>query len=491
MDFEQIPGTCNVPGSYTEIRDVPAPGTLTGMPLRPIIVGQTANAALAGQLYRNVTVGQIEGMFGSGSIVAQAVRGFTNEQSTLSVDVVAVALPRDATPSSGSIAFAGNPQRATTAAVYLAGQRVSWSVQASDTPQIVATNLLAAINASTLTQNTGLTAALGKDGASVVLTAGEGGAVTNDVDIRASSALSDQVPGLVMTVTPMAGGTGTPDITPAILALGDTWYTDVVLLQNDLAAVQAFVSEAHRRGNAMVAKDMRVVTALRGSLGQALAYQQGFVTAEELILFPWENPRASTWQMAAALGAVVAQSLNNDPARQLRGLPLNTLSGLGPERGDDYTFTQRNVLLGNGCSTVIVNADGTVALQRIVTTRVQQPDTGTVSGVWDAMLPAIGARVRFEWNEYVEANFARAKLADDGSPLSNQDGVVTPKTLKASWIAQCKLYELQGWIDDVATTGPQAVFERDVTDRNRVNTSLVIKPMGSLMVLANILKMEV
>lgn len=107
------------------------------------------------------------------------------------------------------------------------------------------------------------------------------------------------------------------------------------------------------------------------------------------------------------------------------------------------------------------------------------------------LTPAIGARVRFEWNEYVEANYARAKLADDGSPLSNQDGVVTPKTLKASWISQCKLYELQGWIDDVSTTGPQAVFERDVTDRNRVNTSLVIKPMGSLMVLANILKMEV
>ncbi|WP_282800040.1 phage tail sheath subtilisin-like domain-containing protein [Bombella apis] len=491
MDFEQIPGTLHVPGSYTEIRDVPAPGTLTGMPLRPIIVGQTANAALAGQLYRNVTVGQIEGLFGSGSIVAQAVRGFTTEESTLSVDVVAVAIPKDAKPASGSLAFTGTPQRAGTVAVYLGGQRISWSVQASDSPQSVANGLLSAINASTLAQNTGLTAVLGSDQASVVLTAGEGGAVTNDIDIRASSALSDQVPGLTMSVTAMAGGTGTPDITPAILALGDTWYTDVVLLQNDQAAVQAFVSEAKRRGNAMVAKDMRVVTALRGSLGQALAYQQGFVTAEELVIFPWERPRASTWQMAAALGAVVAQSLNTDPSRQLRGLPLNTLSGLGPEHGDDYTFAQRNVLLGNGCSTVIVNADGTVALQRIVTARVQQPDTGTASGVWDVMLPAIGARVRFEWNEYVEANFARAKLADDGSPLSNQDGVVTPKTLKASWIAQCLLYGQQGWIDDVATTGPQAVFERDAADRNRVNTTLVIKPMASLMVLASILKMEV
>ena len=491
MDFEQIPGQLHVPGSYTEIRDVPAPGTLTGMPLRPIIVGQTANAALAGQLYQNVTVRQVEGLFGAGSILSQAVRGFTTEEPTLSVDVVAVAIPKDGRPASGAISFTGTPQRAGTVAVYLSGQRVSWSVQASDSPQSVASGLLAAINASTLAQNTGLTAAVGSDQASVVLTAGEGGTVTNDIDIRASSALSDQVPGLTMNVTDMSGGTGTPDITPAILALGDTWYTDVVLLQNDTAAVQAFVTEARRRNGAMIAKDMRVTVGLRASLGQALAFQQGFVTAEELILFPWESPRASTWQMAAALGAVVSQSLNADPSRQLRGLPLNTLSGLGPEHGDDFTFAQRNVLLGNGCSTVSVNGDGSVALQRVVTARVQQPDTGTTSGVWDVMLPAIGARVRYEWDQYVEATYSRFKLADDGSPLANQDGVVTPKTLKASWISQCLLYGQQGWIDDVATTGPQAVFERDATDRNRVNTSLLIRPMGNLMVLANILKMEI
>ncbi|GBQ08938.1 phage tail sheath subtilisin-like domain-containing protein [Saccharibacter floricola] len=491
MDFEQIPGTLHVPGSYTEIRDVPAPGTLTGMPLRPLIVGQTENAALAGQLYRNVTVGQIETLFGSGSIIAQAVRGFTTEQPSLSVDIVTVALPKEATPASGSLAFSGAPQQTGTAAVRLAGQRVSWSVQSSDTPQLIATNLLAAIKASTLSQQTGLTAALGKDGASVVLTAGESGAVTNDIDIRASSALSDQVPGVTITVSPMSGGTGTPDVTPAITALGDLWYTDVVLLQNDQEAISAFVGEAKRRGNAMVAKDMRVCVGLRATLGQALAFQQNVETAEELVLFAWENPHASTWQMAASLGAVMAQSLNSDPARQLRGLPLTTLTGLGPDHADDFTLSQRNVLLGNGCSTVIVNDDGTVTLQRVITTRTQQPDTSTPSGVWDVMIPAIGARVRFEWNTTIEAHYARAKLADDGSPLANQDGVVTPRTLKASWVAQCTLYEMQGWIDDVATTGPQAVFERDASDRSRVNSTLPIKPIGSLMVLANILTMEV
>ncbi|MCP1217112.1 hypothetical protein NKW53_13680 [Acetobacter orientalis] len=53
------------------------------------------------------------------------------------------------------------------------------------------------------------------------------------------------------------------------------------------------------------------------------------------------------------------------------------------------------------------------------------------------------------------------------------------------------IYQSRGWIDDVATTGPQAVFERDVDDRNRVNSKVPIKPMGSLIVLANILQLQV
>lgn len=55
----------------------------------------------------------------------------------------------------------------------------------------------------------------------------------------------------------------------------------------------------------------------------------------------------------------------------------------------------------------------------------------------------------------------------------------------------CLVYQSRGWIDDVATTGPQAVFERDIDDRNRVNSTLPINPMGSLIVLANILQLQV
>lgn len=490
-DFREIPGSYAVPGSYTEVHDLPAADRLSGMPLRAVVIGQTAKQEQAGQLRENVTIAQVESLYGYGSVLAQTVRTALTENPLLPLDVVGVPLPGDARPATGSIKFTGLASAAATAAVYLAGVRVSWSVTTGDTPQVIAQNLVSAIAGTAGIAATGLTAAVGSSNDTVVITAGEGGRITNDIDLRYSAATVDQIAGIGVTVAGMSGGTGTPDVSPAVLALSSRWYTDVILVQNDTTAVQLLAQEAKRRGGAMVAKDCRVFVGFSGSQGQALQAQQAVNTSENVILFPWYQPKSSSWQMAAALGAQAAESLNTDPARQLRGLTLNTLAGLGPDRSADFTDAQKNVLLQNGCSTVVVNEDGTVTLQRIVTTRTVDPASGTASGVWDVMIPAIGARVRYEWNSYVEGTYFRSKLADDGSPLANSDGVVTPKTLKGSWAAQCKLYEQQGWIDDVASTAPQAVFSRDSSDRNRVNSTLPIKPMGSLMVLANVLNLEV
>ncbi|MEE8661920.1 hypothetical protein CGLAMM_11380 [Acetobacteraceae bacterium EV16G] len=69
---------------------------------------------------------------------------------------------------------------------------------------------------------------------------------------------------------------------------------------------------------------------------------------------------------------------------------------------------------------------------------------------------------------------------------------MTPKTLKLSWIGQSVIYEGQmGWLDNTATLSAQATFERDRTDRNRVNARLPVQIMGSLMVIANSLQLQV
>ncbi|EHH67564.1 phage tail sheath subtilisin-like domain-containing protein [Gluconobacter morbifer] len=499
MDFQQIPGDWAVPGSYTEIQDVPAQNTLDGMPLRCVIIGQiSGGGATPNTVYTNVTPSQAVQLFGAGSAMAQALSAFSNEMPTLAVDAVGVSPASGATTASATLKFSGTATAGATGAAILGGYRVSFAVASGATAAEAAQAFVTACNNtaanaanSYLKAATGLTASLGTDGVTVTVQSWENGAFTNDFDVRMSSASADQVPGITVAVTGMQNGAGSPDITPALQALGGTWYTDMALALNDQANIGAAAAEAKARANAMVAKDMRIWVAYRGTQGQILNLTQAFSTVEELVLIGEQAPRFSPWNAAAIACAQGAQSLNDDPARQLRGIVLNGLSGLGPDGTDQFTPTQRNVLLKGGCTTLKFNSDGTVSFERVVTTRQVDPTSQIATGPWDVMIPAIGARVRYEWNAYMEATYYNAKLADVGSPLENTPGVVTVRTLQASWVGQCMLCQNQGWIDDVATLGPQAVFERDVSDRNRVNSTLPIKPMGSLIVLANILQVQV
>ncbi|MFT9448430.1 phage tail sheath subtilisin-like domain-containing protein [Gluconobacter japonicus] len=497
-NFQQIPGDWALPGSYTEIRDVPDPNALTGMPVRAVLVGQVSGGAAAvNTVYRNVTAATAPGLFGVGTILTQAATAFSNERPDVALDVVGVAPAVGGVAAKGTITFTGTATSAGTGALMIGGQRFTFAVASGATASDAAAALLASLNTqaagsagTVLKTATGLTATA--SAGVVTLTAGEtGDASGGSLEIRQTTRSADQVPGLTVATAAMSGGAGLPDITPALQALGETWYTDIVLAGHDQANISAAVLEARRRNNAMVAKDARVWVGYTGSQGQIAALAAQFSTAEELVLIGATAPYWSPWVLAAVCAAQGAQSLNSDPSRQLRGIALSGLSGLGPSAGNQFSPTQRNVLLGAGCTTLSIARDGTVTFERVVTARQTDPTTGVASGVWDVMLPAIGARVRYEWNSYVTANYYNAKLADDGSPLANSPGVVTCRTLRASWVAQCKLYELQGWIDDVATLGPKAVFTRDATDRNRVNSTLPIKPMGSLIVLANLLQMQV
>ena len=74
---------------------------------------------------------------------------------------------------------------------------------------------------------------------------------------------------------------------------------------------------------------------------------------------------------------------------------------------------------------------------------------------------------------------------------TNGSVVVTPRRMKATWGGRCKLYGERAWIEDVQRTVKESVFQRDSTDRNRLNSRLQIRPIGNLMVLAGSLEFQV
>jgi len=193
-------------------------------------------------------------------------------------------------------------------------------------------------------------------------------------------------------------------------------------------------------------------------------------------------------RLAAALAGVAAFQLADDPARQLRGLALPGIAAPAP--ADRFDETEQDLLLRAGISTVTIDADGTVRLDRVVTTHGAAGDTARP---WlDIMVPKTLSRIRWDWASYVSQLYPRHKLADDGSPAAVATAaVVTPRRMHGSWAARCQLYEREGWIEGAAETVAQSRFERDASDRNRMNASQQVRVIGNLIVLAAALEFQV
>ncbi|MBM9400380.1 phage tail protein [Gluconacetobacter azotocaptans] len=490
VTFNEIPSGLNIPGSVAEIQTIRTPGTLTGMPVRNLVVGQMGSGSgVALVRYPILSAAQAAALFGVGSALALAVAAHLAARPFIQLDAMAVAPAAGATVASTTVTCAGAATQSGSVAIEVAGVRIPLVITPTMMPADMATALAAAFTPA-VQAATGCTAAA--VAAVVTITASEVGAHTNDIDVRVSLLASDQVPGVTLTVPDggMAGGAGSPDLTPAFNAVSNIWYTDVATCLNDQPNLAVIAIEGARRYNAMVKRDAQFYFGFRGTYGQALALSAN-LNSPYLCGLPASAPRWSPWVAAAVLCAVSADSTSADPARQLRTLLLTGLDGLGPDDGDLYEDPQRNVLLGQGWSTFLVQQGGAVEIERVVTTLQVDPVSNVaLTTPQDIRIPKVGSRVRYEWNSYANAVWARAKLADDGSPLANSAGVVTPKVLLNSWVAQCKLYEAQGWIENVATLGPQAVFIRNTSDRNRVDSQLPIQVIGALNVLGNVIQLE-
>ncbi|OUI98094.1 hypothetical protein [Acetobacter cibinongensis] len=460
--IDEVPANLRVPGSYTQVRSRKNPATLAGMPLRVLLIGVVSKAGTGIPLtvYRNVSAAQAAVLSGVGSATAQMVSAFVTDAPYTDADLIMLAPQTDAVGAVWTVKPSGPATASGTVAIDVNGYRVPAVVTSGMTAAQIGVALQGAWT-DTLIAQTGCTCAVDSATGILTLTACDAGAWTNDIDVRPSTRYGDGVAGVDLPVTVKTQGVGVPDVTAALSKVSNTWYTDVAWITADQQNLATFGAEATRRFNAMIKLDMHVYVGLRATYGQALALSET-QNSRFISILPANAPRFAPWEMAGSLCAVASAALNADPSRQLKTLALTALSGRGPDDADRYGDTTRNVLLNNGMSTFLVQQDGTVQLERVVTTNLLD-DQGLPDADWlDIMAPKVATRVRYEWNAYVVQTWPRAKLADDGSQLATKTGsnVVTPSTLQLSWVGQSALYADQGWIDDVAIYSPQAVFER-------------------------------
>jgi phage tail sheath gpL-like len=482
ITFSQIPANQQVPGNYVEIGADYTNMGLLPFPARVLVVGQmkTGSPATAGKIYQILQPGQGAQLFGAPSEVADLITAYSGTNTGIPIDAVGVAPATGGAAATGTITFSAASSVASQQAFGVAGSRVVMVVEPGDTDAIMAANFIAAAEAVAALISLPVVFT-NPAGGEVLITAAYTGVLGNAIDIRANPANNDITPpGLTFAIAPMTGGTGVPPLTGVLAAIASTWYTDIVIGWNDNASIGALAEYLQQQDNAMVAMDGVGYTVWTGTQGQIAALGNG-INSKFVCGLGVTNPQNPWWVIAGSLLGVAALALMNDPARQLRGLVLPGI--IAPAQSDQMMEQEQQALLLDGIATYQATQEGSLAIQRLVTTYVTSV-LGVPDQAWqDVMSTKVLSRIRWDWRNYVSLTYPNRKLADDGSLAAEYDpNIVTPKRLRGAWAARSRLYEQAGWIENSEALAQASTFVRDPNNRNRVNCQLKVQVIGNLMI---------
>lgn len=483
--FDEIAYDIYKPGATMEVAARYDRKGLAEWPAKAILVVQqlATGTAVPGQKYQITRPDQGTVLFGAGSVGEAMVRAFKKANKVTPLYAVGLLDAASATAATCTLTVTGTATAAGVIALYVDDNRIPVAVTAGMTAAQAATAAAAAIAGYSVTLPVTATTTT----TVATMTARHKGEVGNSIPIALNRRDGDATPaGLTLALTAMSGGTTNPNVQTVFDTFNSEWFTDWTLPWTDATTVSIVAAEMAERYVASARRDAHAYLGAAGTFATlttlVTAMNSGLVSVVGL-----NGSLTAPWRLAALAAGVAAFQLSNDPARQLRGLTLPGASAPPPDKR--FTDDEWELLLRSGLSSLICNDDGTVAIDRMVTTYKT-----TSSGVpdrrayLDIMIPKTLSRIRYDWRVYVSLLYPRHKLADDGSrAAANADAVVTPGRLLATWGGRCTLYEDRGWIEGSSGSGGTtalAVFERDGDDRNRVNSRQPVTIIGNMMVLA-------
>jgi phage tail sheath gpL-like len=489
VDFNEILYDRLEPGTFVEVRPnyagigiLPYPRrTLLMAPIVALPAFGCVGTAIPGRLHQITRPDDGARLFGQGSPGDLMVRArlAANRATPLYAMGVTIAAP---TYDTWTIAFSGTGSG--TVPFWMGGRRYPVEITAGMTPAQMLAATLARIVA---TRDGPMVAWNGTNLINVSTKAP--GVLGADLAPRIGYYPGENVPaGITVTITRTITATAEPDIRAAFFdAIVDEWFTDFICPWSSPATLAILETELAARYRAMGKKDGHAYTAFSGTFGQATArldtVNSAFVSALCVT-----NPMSPPYEIAASLEGICSFHLNNDPARQLRGLVLPGI--LPPAVIDRFTEDERDLLLRAGCSTWTAQGDDMV-LSRVITT-AHATSLGIPDRAWmDIMVPQTLSRIRYDWATYVGLTYPRNKLAPDDSLAARiSDAVVTPKRMHGAWAARCNLYAERAWIVDHERTVQESRFEIDRSDRNKMIARQQVMVIGNLMVLAAALEFQ-
>ena len=481
IPFDRIPNNLRVPGVYSEIDNSRA---ITGAQLlqyRRLLIGtMLAGAVAVANVPVQVTsVAQAEGIMGAGSVLAGMAAAALEQDGFTDLYLLPLADPVAGAAATSTITVTGPATQSGTLALYIAGRKVSVAVVSADTATAIAANIVTALGSVTSLPVTATSAA-----AVVTLTAKNKGETGNSLDARANYYGETLPTGVGLAFTVFTGGTGNPDLTAALDALGDQWFQVWATAYTDTANLVLLENEQFDRWGPLREVEGHVFGAVKGTLS-ALGTIGNGRNSEHLTLVQASNEPMPAYEKAAETASIAAFSAANDPARPIQNLSYTWC--LPPVETQRFTNTERNILLYDGIATTKVTTAGVMQAERLITTYKLNSAGGSDVSYLDSETLFTLLYLRHDWKDLLLRKYPRAKLADDGNRFgSGQDTViVTPKSMKAEMVAWAVSMQTIGLVENIDSFKAASFSERNLADRNRLDNLLIPDLVNQLRIIGN------
>ncbi|OIO04840.1 MAG: phage tail protein [Desulfovibrionaceae bacterium CG1_02_65_16] len=462
ISFDSIPGSIRKPGKYLEFNTRLAVNTLPANEQKVLLLGQRLTSGSVAALTPTLAFSDAEASayFGAGSMLHRMVRAAISAYAYVELTCLAVDDATAGIAASGGVALAGPASGSGVATLKVGKDLIQVAVDAGDTAAEVAAALVAQV-----AQQPDLPVTIAAAEAVLTITARHKGSLGNSIKLAFTCTAS----GVAGVVTAMTGGAVDPSITEALAAVAGGGHTIIVTPYTDEANLTALRTHLELVGGPMEQRGAVGVYALTSTLAGTTTLA-GQVNHGRVLGALLRGARRLPWEIAAALGAVVASE--EDPAR-----PLNTLTLTGidvPDVADRLTRTEQEVLLHNGVTPLEVGPDNnSVQIVRAISTY-----TVSAGGVEDVSLLDITTirtldYVRKAVRERMVLRFPREKLSTR-----------TPAKVRSEILdVLYKLEELE-IVENVAANADGVVVERDSQDVNRLNAKIPTDVVNGLHVFA-------
>lgn len=463
--FNGIPSALRIPGVFIEFDARLANSGV--WQTRLLVMGQRFDSGEKDALSLDrVTSGdQADRYYGRGSMIAEMLRAALDIDPYMETYGLALDDAAAGTKANGSISVAGTALRGGTAALYIGGYRVRAGIEASDTSETIAQALVDAINDN---GRVPVTATIdGTDTSLINLDCKWAGNTGNDIHMVFNAKGERGLDGVTFTITQLTGGDGNPDIGDAIATMGDEWYHYIACPFTDTANLDELTVELDRRYGPMVQMGSRAFSAYRGTHSETGTFGSE-LNSPHLTVMGTGQAATPTWLWAATYAMVAAGALTNDPARPLQYLALPGL--IGPLK-DQWTKAERNLLLFDGIATFTVADDGTVQINREITT-YQVNEAGIESDAYlDIQTPETLERIRYEQISRILSKYPRHKLATDADAALYGAGqpIMTPNVCKGELLDLYRDFVEKGWAQDYEGYAESLTANIDPDNKSRLN----------------------